>query len=116
MFATLPPGGKERRQQPPKPTALWNPDTIWDSIKDRHENIGFCADLGHWAPDVPLSAVVCSSSAFTHLSASDRWRVIDTLQDATCDGGVHLVESIAGGLPRSWCESGVPANREQTTR
>lgn len=33
----------------PKPTALWNPDTIWDAIKDRHENIGFCADLGHWA-------------------------------------------------------------------
>ena len=33
----------------PKPTALWNPDTIWGAIKDRHENIGFCADLGHWA-------------------------------------------------------------------
>jgi sugar phosphate isomerase/epimerase len=33
----------------PKPTALWNPDTIWDAIKDRHENIGFCADVGHWA-------------------------------------------------------------------
>lgn len=33
----------------PKPTALWNPDKIWDAIKDRHENIGYCADLGHWA-------------------------------------------------------------------
>jgi sugar phosphate isomerase/epimerase len=33
----------------PKPTALWNPDKIWEAIKDRHANIGYCADLGHWA-------------------------------------------------------------------
>ena len=32
----------------PKPTSLWNPDKIWDSIKDRHTNLGFCGDLGHW--------------------------------------------------------------------
>jgi len=57
---------------------------------------GYAADLGHCAPDVPLSAVVCASSAFTHLSMTDRWRVIDTLQGATRRGGVHLVESIAG--------------------
>jgi hypothetical protein len=57
---------------------------------------GYAADIGHWAPDVPLSAVVCASSAFTHLSMLDRWRVIDTLQGATRRGGVHLVESIAG--------------------
>jgi sugar phosphate isomerase/epimerase len=33
----------------PKPTPMWNPDKTWDAIKDRHENIGFCADIGHWA-------------------------------------------------------------------
>ena len=33
----------------PKPTAMWNPDKTWNAIKDRHENIGFCADVGHWA-------------------------------------------------------------------
>lgn len=33
----------------PRPTALWNPETIWNAIEDRHENLGFCADLGHWA-------------------------------------------------------------------
>ncbi|RYD64696.1 MAG: tetratricopeptide repeat protein, partial [Verrucomicrobiaceae bacterium] len=32
----------------PKPTAMWNPDKTWDAIKDRHANIGFCADVGHW--------------------------------------------------------------------
>jgi sugar phosphate isomerase/epimerase len=33
----------------PKPTALWNPDTIWKAIEGRHANIGYCADVGHWA-------------------------------------------------------------------
>jgi hypothetical protein len=58
---------------------------------------GYISDLGHWAPDVPLSAVVCASSAFTHLSLPDRYRVIDTLQGATRGGGVHLVEAVGRG-------------------
>ncbi len=33
----------------PKPTALWNPETIWKAIDGRHPNIGICADIGHWA-------------------------------------------------------------------
>ena len=33
----------------PRPTLLWNPDKIWRAIDGRHANIGFCADIGHWA-------------------------------------------------------------------
>lgn len=33
----------------PRPTALWHPDTIWKAIEGRHPNVGFCADIGHWA-------------------------------------------------------------------
>lgn len=33
----------------PKPSALWNPETIWKAIDGRHKNIGYCADIGHWA-------------------------------------------------------------------
>lgn len=58
---------------------------------------GYCADLGAWAPDVALHAVVCSPSAFAGLSAQDRARVFEVLQSATVDGGVHLVETIAAG-------------------
>jgi hypothetical protein len=58
---------------------------------------GLIGSIGHWSPDVPFSAVVCSSRAFENLSASDRWLVIDRLQDATRRGGVHLVEPIIGG-------------------
>jgi sugar phosphate isomerase/epimerase len=28
---------------------LWNPDFVFNVVKDRHANIGFCADIGHWA-------------------------------------------------------------------
>jgi sugar phosphate isomerase/epimerase len=33
----------------PKPTKLWNPETVAEAIAGRHENLGFCADIGHWA-------------------------------------------------------------------
>lgn len=33
----------------PKPTALWDPDFVWNAIDGRHPNIGICADIGHWA-------------------------------------------------------------------
>jgi len=58
---------------------------------------GYCADIGDWAPDVELHAVVCSPTAFAGLTATDRHRVIEVLQSATADGGVHLVEAIMAG-------------------
>ncbi|HKK18030.1 MAG TPA: sugar phosphate isomerase/epimerase [Opitutales bacterium] len=33
----------------PRPTRLWHPDTIWEAIDGRHANLGYCADIGHWA-------------------------------------------------------------------
>ena len=57
----------------------------------------YCADLGGWSPDVELHAVVCSPAALSGLSSQDRARVIEVLQSATVDGGVHLVETIAAG-------------------
>jgi hypothetical protein len=55
----------------------------------------YCAELGSWAPDVELHAVVCSPTAFAGLSPADRDRVIEVLKSATADGGVHLVETLA---------------------
>ncbi len=28
---------------------MWDPEYVYNAVKDRHENIGFCADIGHWA-------------------------------------------------------------------
>jgi len=57
----------------------------------------FLSPLSEWAPDGPLTAVVCSPAAFAGLSNSDRTRVIEVLKSATLDGGVHLVETIVAG-------------------
>lgn len=35
---------------PKKPNyKMWDPDFVYASVKDRHANVGICADIGHWA-------------------------------------------------------------------
>jgi hypothetical protein len=77
---------------------------------------GYCADLGAWAPDVRLDAVVCSPAAFAGLSAEDRARVIEVLQSATVDGGVHLVETIAAGADVHGSDAGPDAGSAAPVR
>lgn len=55
------------------------------------------SDLMRWEPDGPIAAVVCTPAAFQGLSTEERRRVIELLQAATADGGVHLVETIVAG-------------------
>jgi len=55
------------------------------------------SDLHHWAPDGPLTAVICTPAAFDGLAPHERTRIIELLQSATMDGGVHLVETIVAG-------------------
>jgi hypothetical protein len=54
-------------------------------------------ELTQWTPEAPLQAVVCSHSALKELTAPERQRVLEVLQSATSDGGVHLVETILAG-------------------
>ncbi len=57
-----------------------------------HARVG---DLSSWLPEQPLDAVIVNPSALESLSADERARVIEVLQSATLDGGVHLVQTIA---------------------
>lgn len=50
------------------------------------------ADLTTWEPDTQLTAVICSPSALAGLTMKMRRRVIEVLQSATAEGGVHLVQ------------------------
>jgi hypothetical protein len=59
-----------------------------------HGQIG---DLRSWTPDEPLTVVVCASSALAGLSRKERAQVLEALQGATQDGGVHLVRTLAAG-------------------
>jgi hypothetical protein len=58
---------------------------------------GMLTGLNGWQPESPLSAVICSPSAFAGLSAEERARAIELLKAATRDGGVHLVGTIVSG-------------------
>ena len=51
-------------------------------------------DLASWIPELPLNAVIVNPAALEGLSAAERARVIQVLQKATMDGGVHLVQTI----------------------
>ena len=51
-------------------------------------------DLSSWLPDLPLNAVIVNPSVLDSLSTDERARVIELLQSATLDGGVHLVQTI----------------------
>ena len=54
-----------------------------------------CGDLSSWTPQTPLDAVIVNPAALEGLSAAERERVIEVLQTATMDGGVHVVQTVA---------------------
>jgi len=84
-------------------TALAEPDAV-QRVLDAAEQAGLgervhaaTLALESWTPDAPLTAVIYSPAAFIGLSTGERARVIQVLQSATADGGVHLVQTIAAG-------------------
>ncbi|HXC25789.1 MAG TPA: hypothetical protein VNU46_07730 [Gemmatimonadaceae bacterium] len=58
---------------------------------------GYIADLREWSPDVRLSAVICTPSAFLGLNKRERDAVIELLQGVTNEGGVHLLDAGTDG-------------------
>lgn len=105
------------------------PDFV-DRVMSAAEAVGlgrkvnaFVSPLSKWAPDGPLTAVVCSPAAFAGLSDTDRSRVIEVLKSATLDGGVHLVETIVAGqtaltideLRKQYRGWSISVEREDTT-
>jgi hypothetical protein len=51
------------------------------------------ADWAAWSPDAELDAVIVMSTALRGLTNPQRARVIELLQGATADGGIHLVQA-----------------------
>ncbi len=88
-------------------TAFAEPDAV-QRVLDAAEQAGFgervhasASALHAFTPDAPLTAVIYTPAAFTGLNAAERTRVIEVLQSATADGGVHLVQTIAAAGKRA---------------
>jgi len=62
-------------------------------------------DLSSWTPETPLNAVIVNPAALDALSQEERARVIELLQSATMDGGVHLVQTIAASAMQTGATS-----------
>jgi hypothetical protein len=84
-------------------TALADPDAV-QRVLDAAEQAGLgervhaaTLALESWTPDAPLTTVIYSPAAFRGLTTGERARVIQVLQSATADGGLHLVQTIAAG-------------------
>jgi hypothetical protein len=84
-------------------TTLSEPDAV-ERVLHAAAQAGFgdrvhasAGSLEAFTPGEPLSAVIFTPAAFRGLSAAERTRVIQVLQSATTDGGVHLVQTIAAG-------------------
>lgn len=53
-------------------------------------------ELNAWTPAETLHAVIVTTAALEGLSRAERGRLIEVLQSATADGGVHVVQALAG--------------------
>lgn len=74
----------------PRPTALWNPDILWKAIEGRHENIGFCADIGHWASSGldPLGVVRRIAPRIHSFHLKDRASIQEPSRDQAFGTGI----------------------------
>lgn len=74
----------------PKPTKLWDPETVFKALEGRHENLGFCADTGHWATCGidPLEAVKKYAPRIHALHLKDRGLVGEWSHDRPFGTGV----------------------------
>jgi hypothetical protein len=86
-------------------TALEATEDVLERVMDAAAEVGLTGrvrglvtDLASWSPDLPLHAVVCAASALRRLSPVDRARAIAILQEATTEGGLHVLETSAGGV------------------
>lgn len=80
----------------PKPTALWNPDTIWNAIESRDERLGYCADIGHWPSSGldPLEVVKKIASRIHSFHFKDRASMTEWTHDRPFGTGILKLPEI----------------------
>ncbi|MES2475964.1 MAG: sugar phosphate isomerase/epimerase [Verrucomicrobiota bacterium] len=80
----------------PKPTALWNPATILQALEGRHANLGFCADIGHWASSGldPFDVVRKIAPRIRSFHVKDRASVTEWSRDQPLGTGIIDIPTI----------------------
>lgn len=80
----------------PRPTKLWHPDAILNAIENRHQNLGFCADIGHWASSGlnPLEMVKRTAPRIHSFHMKDREQLLEWSHDRPFGTGVIDIPGI----------------------
>lgn len=86
----------------PRPTGLWHPDTLWDALDGRHANLGYCADIGHWAASGldPLEVIRRIAPRLHALHIKDRALIGEPSRDQPLGTGIIDLPSILDTLRR----------------
>jgi len=74
---------------------MWDPDFVFNAVKDRHENIGICADLGHWATSGinPLETIRKVASRVRSFHMKDRESIEKWSHDRPF--GTGIIDNVA---------------------
>ena len=98
----------------PRPTAMWNPDKTWDAIKDRHANIGFCADVGHWVSSGldPLEVIKKVAPRVHSIHMKDREALGEWTHDRPYGTGVIDIAAILDEVRKHGFEGNVAIEYE----
>lgn len=86
----------------PKPSALWRPETIFSVIAGRHENLGFCADIGHWASSGldPLEVIREIAPRVRSFHIKDRASLTEWSRDQPLGTGIMPIAAVLAEVRR----------------
>jgi sugar phosphate isomerase/epimerase len=74
---------------------LWDPDFVFNAVKDRHPNVGICADIGHWATSGldPVAVIKKIAPRVLSFHMKDRQSISEWTHDRPFGTGV--IDNIA---------------------
>lgn len=75
---------------------MWDPDFVFDAVKNRHANLGICADLGHWASSGldPLTVIRKVAPRVRSFHMKDRASIREWTHDRPFGTGVIPLPAI----------------------
>ncbi len=81
---------------------IWNPEWIYDQIKDRDPHMGICADIGHWATSGldPLESIRKTADRINAFHMKDRSTIEQGSPDIPFGTGVIRLAAILDEVGR----------------
>lgn len=75
---------------------MWNPDDVFDAVRDRHPNLGLCADIGHWASSGldPLEVIRKVAPRVRSFHLKDRASIQEWTHDRPFGSGIIPIPAI----------------------